>query len=127
MDLDVNGKKLDGILYDTGSSPDALGVDLSLWQESAGRMGTEDAATLSAYSLWGREAVFIGAPASGDFKIGSHVYQKPMMTTEPAHADTFRTRYGAQCLLGNALFTESIIILALGTHPRFRIISSGSP
>jgi hypothetical protein len=44
VDFDVDGKKLDGILYDTGSSPDALGVDLSLWQESTGRMGTEDAA-----------------------------------------------------------------------------------
>jgi hypothetical protein len=90
-------------------------------------MGTEDAAIHFSLQSWGREAVFIGAPASGDLKIGSHVYQKPMMPTEPAHPDTFRTRYGAQGLLGNALFTESIIILALGTHSRFRIISRGSP
>lgn len=126
VDLDLNGKKLGEILYDTGSSPDALAVDLSFWQESTGRKGTEDAATHSKAQSWGSEVEFIGAPASGDLKIGNHVYQKPMMTTEPAHPDNFRTRYGAQGLLGNALFTESIIILDLGAHPRFGIISSGS-
>jgi hypothetical protein len=40
VDLDLNGKKLDGILYDTGSSPDALAVDFGLWKEATGRSGT---------------------------------------------------------------------------------------
>jgi hypothetical protein len=45
VDLDLNGKKLDGILYDTGSSPDALAVDFGLWKEATGRSGTKDATT----------------------------------------------------------------------------------
>ncbi len=126
VDLDLNGKKLDNILYDTGSSPDELDVDLDLWQESTGRTGTKDATTHSSAQSWGREEEFIGALASGDLKIGNHVYRNPMMTTEPAHPDTLRTQYWARGLLGNALFTESIIILDLGAHPRFGIISKRS-
>jgi hypothetical protein len=126
VDLDLNGKKLDGILYDTGSSPDALAVDFSLWKEATGRSGTKDATTHANAQSWGRELEFIGAPASGDLKIGNHVYRRPLMTTVPAQPDSFRTEYGAQGLLGNALFIGSIIILDLGAHPRFGIIDRDS-
>ena len=94
VDLDLNGKKLDGILYDTGSSPDALAVDFSLWKEATGRSGTKDATTYANAQSWGRELEFIGAPASGDLKIGNHVYQRPLMTTVPAQPDSFQSEYG---------------------------------
>ena len=122
VDLDLNGKKLDGILYDTGSSPDAMSVDFSLWKEATGKSGTKDATTHGSAQSWGHELEIIGAPASGNLKIGSHVYQRPLITSTPAHPDNFRTEYGGQGLLGNALFTQSIIILDLGAHPRFGII-----
>jgi len=48
------------------------------------------------------------------------------MTTTPARPDTFRTEYGAQGLLGNALFGGSIVILDLGSHPQFGIVNSSS-
>jgi hypothetical protein len=48
------------------------------------------------------------------------------LTTIPARPDSYRTNYRAQGLLGNALFTESIIILDLGAHPRFGIVDSRS-
>ncbi len=126
VDLDLNGKKLDGILYDTGSSPDVLDVDFGLWKEATGRSSTRDATTHSSGQSWGHELEFIGAPASGDLKIGNHVYHGPMMTTTPTQPDTFRTDYWGQGLLGNALFTESVIILDLGAHPRFGVIDNGS-
>jgi hypothetical protein len=126
VDLALNGQKLDGILYDTGSSSDALCVDLSLWKEATGRSGTKDATTHSTGQSWGRELEIIGAPASGDLKIGNHVYQRPLMTTVPAQPETYRTEYRAQGLLGNALFTRSVIILDLGAHPSFGIIDSRS-
>lgn len=126
VDLALNGKKLDGILYDTGSSSDALDVDLSLWREATGRSGTKDATTHSSGQSWGHQLEIIGAPASGDLKIGNHVYPRPLMTTVPAQPDTYRTEYRAQGLLGNALFTGSIIILDLGAHPSFGIINGGS-
>ena len=73
LDIDLNGKKLDGILYDTGSSPDALVVDFSLWKEATGRSGSKDATNHTTAQSWGRVLEFIGAPASGDFKIGNHI------------------------------------------------------
>src|SRR5208282_2114754 len=61
VDLDLNGKKLDGIIYDTGSSPDALDVDLSLWKEATGKSGKEDATTHFSAESWGNNPEFIGA------------------------------------------------------------------
>jgi len=124
VDVALNGQKLDGILYDTGSSSDALCVDLSLWKEATGRSGTKDATTHTSGQSWGRELEIIGAPASGELKIGKHVYQRPLMTTVPAQPEVYRTEYRAQGLLGNALFAGSIIILDLGAHPSFGIIDS---
>jgi len=124
LKIELNGKKLDGIFYDTGSSPDALMVDFSVWKQATGRSGAKDATTHTSAQSWGRELEFIGAPASGDLKLGNHVYKRPLMTTTPAQPDSFRTKSGAQGLLGNALFGDSIIVLDLGSHPQFGIINS---
>lgn len=126
VDLELNGKKLDGILYDTGASPNTLSVDFDLWKEATGKSGTKDATThFSGCCEWGHDFEIISAPASGDLKIGSHIYPKPIMITEPAHPDTFRTEYWGRGVLGNVPFTGSIVILDLGAHPRFGIIDSG--
>jgi len=122
LEIELNGKKFDGIFYDTGSSPDALSVDFNLWKEATGRSGAKGATTHSSSQSWGRELEFIGAPASGDLRIGNHIYKRPLITTTIGQPDTFRTEYGAQGLLGNALFGRSIIILDLGSHPQFGII-----
>ena len=124
LKIELNGKTLDGIFYDTGSSPDALLVDFSVWKHATDRSGAKGATTHTSAQSWGRELEFIGAPASGDLKLGNHVYKKPLITTTPARPDAFRTEDGAQGLLGNALFGDSIIILDLGSHPQFGIIDS---
>ena len=125
VDLELNGKKIDGIIYDTGASSVALDVDLNLWKAATGKTGTKDATThLSVCCVWGHELEIISAPASGDLKIGNHTYPKPMMTTQPANPDNFRDQIWGQGVLGNALVTESIVILDLGAHPRFGIIDN---
>lgn len=68
LKIELNGKKLDGIFYDTGSSADTLIVDFSLWKESTGRSGAKDATSRTHGQSWGRQLEFIGAPASGDLK-----------------------------------------------------------
>jgi hypothetical protein len=124
VNLELNSKKLDGIHYDTGSSLYTLDTSLSLWQEATGKSGTKDATThFSICCAWGHPLEGIGAPASGDLKIGNHVYPKPMLTTEIADPDS--SWY--QSTLGNALFTQSIVILDLGAHPRFGVIDSSRP
>jgi hypothetical protein len=82
----------------------------------------KDATTHANAQSWGRDLEFIGAPASGELKIGNHIYPRPLMTTVPAQPDSFQSEYGGQGLLGNALFTGSVIILDLGAHPRFGIL-----
>jgi len=124
INMTLNGKKLDEILYDTGSSSTALDLDLNLWKEFTGRVGISEATTHSKGQSWGHEIESIGAPATGDLTIGRHVYRTPLLTTIPARPDSYRTGYRAQGLLGNALFTDSIVILDLGAHPRFGIIDS---
>ena len=124
LKIELNGITLDGIFYDTGSSPDALLVDFSVWKQATGLSSAKDATTHTRAQSWGREVEFIGAPAAGDLKLGNHVYKRPLMTTAPAQPDAFRTEDKAQGLLGNALFGDSIIILDLGSHPLFGIISS---
>jgi len=124
LKIELNGEKLDGIFYDTGSSPDALLVDFSVWKQATGRSGAKDATTHTSAQSWGRNIEFIGAPASGDLKIGNQFYKRPLITTIPAQPDTFRREDNAQGLLGNALFGRSIIVLDLGSHPQFGIINS---
>jgi hypothetical protein len=122
INMTLNGKKLNEILYDTGSSPTVLDLDLNLWKEFTGRAGASEATTHSKGESWGHEIGSIGAPATGDLGIGHHIYRTPLLTTVPARPDSYRTVYRAQGLLGNALFTDSIVILDLGAHPRFGII-----
>jgi len=124
--MTLNGKELTEILYDTGSSPTVLDLDLNLWKEFTGRAGASEATAHSKGQSWGHEIESIGAPATGDLAIGHHVYRTPLLTTIPARPDSDRTNYRAQGLLGNALFTDSIVILDLGAHPRFGIIDSRS-
>ncbi|HVO62142.1 MAG TPA: hypothetical protein VMT53_14485 [Terriglobales bacterium] len=122
LTMELNGRKLDAIFYDTGSSADALLVDFGVWKQATGRSDTKDTATKATAQSWGQDLQFIGAPASGDLKLGNHVYRKPFVSTILAQPDSFRTKNGAQGLLGNALFHDSIIILDLGSHPQFGII-----
>jgi hypothetical protein len=120
--LELNGKKLDSVFYDSGSSPIALNVDYSFWKQATGRSGAQDAATHHTISAWGNSLEIIGAPASGELMVGKHAYSKPMIITIPTQPDKFRANHGSTGLLGNVLFTDNILILDLGAHPRFGII-----
>lgn len=126
VDVEVDGKKLDKVFYDTGSSASALAVDFDFWKEVTGNSGTKDATAHFRAPSWGRELEIVGAHAYGDFRIGKQSYAKPLITTIPAQPSAFRTAFAAQGLMGNALFTESIIILDLGSHPRFGIVNNSA-
>ena len=58
LKIELDGKKLNGIFYDTGSSPDALMVDFSVWKQATGRSG-KDATTHTSGQSWGRNVEFI--------------------------------------------------------------------
>jgi hypothetical protein len=86
--MTLNGKELDEILYDTGSSPTVLDLDLNLWKEFTGRAGPSEATTHAKGESWGHEIESIGAPAAADLTIGHHVYRTPLLTTIPTRPDS---------------------------------------
>lgn len=121
---ELNGKKLDSVLYDTGTSPDDLSVDLDVWKEASGKAGPKEASTRIHAQSWGEQIEVNGTRATGDLLIGRHRFHNPRLTTVPSRPTSYRDSYfGAQGALGNALFLDSIVILDLWAHPRFGIIS----
>ena len=120
----LNGKKLDALLYDTGSSPDELSVDFDLWKEASGKAGANDASSRQHAQSLGEQVEIISARATGDLVIGKHRYEHPRLSNIVSRPSSYHDNcFGAQGALGNALFFNSIVILDLGAHPRFGIIS----
>lgn len=123
LDAELNGKKVKRLMYDTGTSPDDLLVDFDLWKEATGKTGSKDATMHEMAQSWGQPREFIGAVATGDLKLGEHIYRHPQIRTAPSKPNDFRENYfGAQGALGNALFLNSIVILDLGAHPEFGVV-----
>lgn len=120
--MKLNGKELDGIVYDTGSSPTTLDVNLNLWRDSTGKSSAVDALPTSEGESWGHQVESVASPALGDLVIGRHVFSRPIISTAPNQPDRWSSQLRGQGLLGNALFLNSIIILDLGAHPRFGVI-----
>lgn len=123
LTLEFDGQPLEGIFYDTGSSPSTLFVDYSLWQRVTKRQSEADAKTHGDAASWGKQQHVIGAPAVGALKLGTHTFQNPYADTRPSKPDDFQQSDQAQGLLGNALFMKSIVILDLGSHAQFGLIS----
>lgn len=126
VEMKLNGKKLDGILFDTGSSPTELDMDLAPWKEFTGIQDTEKAPmhTKVCCAWGGRELEFVGAPANGELEIGNHSFHVQKLTTEPARPEDYHTNLWGQGSIGNALFWNGIVILDLGAHPSFGYIET---
>lgn len=121
---EFDGQPLDGIFYDTGSSPSTLIVDHSLWERLTKQSaGTKPESSGDAVS-WGVKQHYIGGTAKGVLKIGTHTFLNPKVDTNTSKPDDFKESDQAQGLLGNALFMNSIVILDLGSHAQFGLITN---
>jgi hypothetical protein len=123
LTLEFDGHPLKDIFYDTGSSPSTLLVDYPLWQQLTKRHSEADAKTQGDAESWGKQQHVIGAPAIGTLKLGTHTFQNLYADTRPSKPDDFEQSDQAQGLLGNALFMKSIVILDLGSHAQFGLIT----
>jgi len=123
VEMELSGKNLDGIFFDTGSSLTQLDLDLAPWKEFTGINDTDKAPQHGKFCCsWGKEIEGIGAPATGDLKIGQHLFHHPWLTTQPGNPEKYRKNYWGQGSMGNALPLKDIVILDLSAHPRFGII-----
>ena len=122
--ITLNGKPLTGVIYDSGTSPEELAVDVPLWLEATGRKSTADATTHKFAETWGQKVEYVTASATGSLTIGDRTYANALLTASPSRPTSFHDNVnGASGALGNALFMKSIVILDLGSHPEFGVIS----
>ncbi len=123
LKLSFDGHPLDGIFYDTGSSPSTLIVDYPLWKTLTKRKSATEAQTHGDAESWGKQQHFVGAPAVGALKLGDHTFTNPYVDTRPLKPDDFQQSDQAQGLLGNDLFMKSIVIMDLGSHAQFGLVA----
>jgi hypothetical protein len=124
VDMELNGRNLDRVAYDTGSSPFVLQVDLDDWKAFTGKTAWQQAATHLHIPSWGKDAEVAGAPATGDLIIGKSTFPHPLITTRSAQAHFFRDGVQVQGVLGNAQFLNKVIVLNLGSYPSLSILES---
>lgn len=123
IQAEFDGHPLDGIFYDTGSSPSTLIVDYPVWKQLTKR-NSEKAADSSGDAIsWGKKQHYVGAKAVGTLKIGTHSFANCRVDTNTSKPHDFEESDQAQGLLGNALFMKSIVILDLGSHAQFGLIT----
>lgn len=120
--LHVNGRLLPGIFYDTGSSPTTLDVDLALWRQLTNRTVAQATSHGSGLS-WGKARTGISAAATGSLTLGTLTLPHPEVGTQPTKPHFYQDQDQAQGLLGNEPFLHSIVILDLGSHAQFGLVT----
>ncbi len=133
----VSGVKVPRLLYDSGSSPAAVDVDLTLWKSVTGRASTTGTPISKPLSAWGKELHNVGAQATGNLVLSGYrdlpdtvkpaatpiTFPHPLVTTTVERPTYYRTELDGDGVLGNALFTNDILVLDLGAHPRLGVIA----
>ncbi|MDE1156387.1 MAG: hypothetical protein PW735_11765 [Acidobacteriaceae bacterium] len=122
-DVQLNGSKID-VIYDTGTSPDQIATDFSLWGKATGMQLNSPGVTHKVAQTWGENVEYLTAPTTGSLEIGKQVYAHALLTSAPSRPTSFHDNiFGASGALGNALFFDSIVILDLGSHPYFGVVT----
>jgi hypothetical protein len=114
--MTLNGERMDGVFYDSGSSALTLDVDLADWKRLTGKASEKEATSKVDGHAWGHDVVEIVAPAKGDLIIANRTFSHPTISTEPAKPTSYKDM-GAQDLLGNQPFLSDIVVLDMGVHP----------
>ncbi|MBU1702645.1 MAG: hypothetical protein KJ970_00115 [Candidatus Eisenbacteria bacterium] len=123
LNITLNGKGLDGLLFDTGSSAFGLIVDFDRWKTLTECAGPEQAETEWIVGSWGRAMTILGAPALGALVIGSARIEDPNVFYIKEQPDLFSNwPFPANGLIGNALFFDRVVVLDLGIRPRFGLV-----
>jgi hypothetical protein len=116
--LSINGKTETDYFYDTGSSAFPMVTTKARWQSLTGRTGKEPGNEFWRVNSWGREAVMVGAPISGDIRLGGARLDRPLVFFEssglPNVADSN--------LFGNALFLDRFTVIVDISGKRFGLI-----
>lgn len=119
---EINGKRSNRLVYDTGASGDALVMDLEPWKAATGLADPKQATGHFTSQLAGGAVEYVTAPLSGTMTVANHLYEHPLVATAVDRERDYTEIFQADGVLGNALFHDSIVILDLTGHARFGLI-----
>lgn len=123
IEATLNGQKLDGLFFDTGSSAMPLSVDYEEWKSVTGLTGESQAAKKFAGWGWGKPVTFIGGESTGELEIGSMKFGRQLAFYRSEPLDFFK-KFPFQTIgnIGNAPFFDKIVVMDLSPHAAFRIL-----
>ncbi len=112
--VEVGGKPLADVFFDTGASLFPLSVDKPLWEEMTGRKGDEPDNDRIEGKSWGNPIVFLGALTKEPLRIGPLDVGRVMVYHKhvgPKELDFASWSFKATGLVGNAPFYDSFMIV----------------
>lgn len=120
--LSINGKTETDYFYDTGSSAFPIVTTRARWQSLTGRTGKEPGNEVWRVNSWGREAVMVGAPISGDIRLGDARLDRPLVFFESSGIPNLADSN----LFGNALFFNRFTVIVDISGKRFGLIPAAA-
>jgi hypothetical protein len=87
--LTANGALEKDMFFDTGSSASSLVTTPAAWERLTGRKAGDSRNARWVVCNWGKDAVMIGAPISGDVCVSSACIPRPMIEFESTGLSNF--------------------------------------
>jgi hypothetical protein len=116
--IKINGNSETDFFYDTGASLFPIGTTRSKWQALTGRTGTEPGNEVWRVNSWGQEAVMVGAPITGELRLGEAKLSHPLVFFESSGIPNLANVN----LFGNALFFDRFTVIVDIPGKRFGLI-----
>ena len=107
----VGNKRLDRVLFDTGSSPFALVVNAREWPSMTGRSLGDKRNFIVDANQFGTPVTLVGAPGTGSMQIGTASLDSPTVYAVTAGAGASSIVEPFDGVTGNALFARRYVLV----------------
>ncbi len=122
--IEVAGVAEEGIFFDSGASAFALVTSPPEWRRLTGRRGDEASNRRIAGSSWDIDITMIGAPMTGDLRVGPAVQRRPTIWFTSDSRVSFDAWPLTKGLFGNELFADQFVVVVDLPNGRFGVAVS---
>jgi hypothetical protein len=122
--IEVAGVAEEGIFIDSGSSAFSLVTSPPEWQRLTGRRGDEPSNQRMAISSWDIDITMIGAPMTGDLRLGPAVRRRPTIWFTSDSRASFDAWPLTKGLFGNELLADQFVVVVDLPNGRFGVAVS---
>ena len=122
--IDVAGILEEGIFFDSGASAFSLVTSPPEWRRLTGRRGDEPSNRRITGSSWDIDITMIGAPMTGDLRVGPAVRRRPTIWFTPDSRVSFDAWPQTKGLFGNELFADRFVVVVDLPNGRFGVAVS---